>query len=184
MKSYCRFYQLQSLRTTLTNGLYHLSKIKGPHFKILFLVLPTNYSLQNILVRFKTNAMTNTLSGIHSTLSERAKTVHPKHYDDSLEKLITKLYQLKEKFESMYYGRAECKKYDKARAFTIELNATLYKANRIRLDTNSYLKKCPLPIKSKVKMYPKRYSRVLVSDSNQIKLKIKKLNKELNYLIH
>ncbi len=128
--------------------------------------------------------MTNTFSEMDSTLSDHDETVNPKHYDDSPEKLITKLYKLKEKFESLYYGKAECKKYDKARAFTIELNATLYEANQIQSGTDSYLKKRPLSNKSKAKIYLKRYAQVSDTASKQIKTKIKELDKELNNLIH
>lgn len=84
----------------------------------------------------------------------------------------------------MYYGKAECKKYDKARAFTIELNATLYEANQLQSGTDSNLKERLLSKKSKVKIYPKRYAKVSDFDTNRIKLKIKELNNELNILIH
>jgi len=128
--------------------------------------------------------MTKTFSAMDSTLSGNFKNTHPTHHDTSLEKSITKLYTLKEKFESMYYGQAECRKYDKARAFTIELNATLYEANQLQSGTDSNLKKRLLSDQSKVKIYPKSYDKVSDFDTNRIKLKIKELNKELNKLIH
>ena len=161
-----------------------MSKKKGTYSIILFLVLITNLLLLTILLKFKTDAMTNTFSEMDSTLSDHNKTVHPKYYDNSPEKLIAKLYKLKEKFQSMYYGKAECKKYDKARAFTIELNATLYEANQIQSRTGSYLKKRPLSNKSKAKIYLKGYAQISDTASKQIKVKIKELDKELNILIH
>lgn len=131
----------------------------------------------------KPGTITKTFLKMDSTLSEHEKTVHPPHYENSLEKLIAKLYELREKFESMYYGKAECKKYDKARAFTIELNATLYEVNKIQSTTDSSLKKGPVSNKGKAKIYLKRYAKVSTANSRRIKAKIKQLDEELNDLI-
>jgi len=119
-----------------------------------------------------------------STVSEHTKAVHNPHYENSLEKLISKLYELKEKFESKYYGKAECKEYEKARAFTIELNATLYEANKIQSTTDSLIKNGPVSNQGKAKIYLKRYAKVSGTSSKQINEKIKQLDKELNQLIY
>lgn len=115
-----------------------------------------------------------------STLAERDQIKHPQPLENSLEPLIAKLYGLKEKFEALYYGKAECKKYDKARNFTIQLNATLYRANQIQSASALF----QFSNKKKAEIYKRKHVEASATDSRQIKMKIKKLNKELDDLLN
>jgi len=100
-------------------------------------------------------------------------------YENYQEELISKLYALKKRFELMYYGKAECTKYDKARAFTIALNAALYQANRVKSGTATLgWKNYPSGDGNK-KIHFEEHSKA----SKQISSNISKLEKELDDLI-
>ena len=118
-----------------------------------------------------------------SALSQNNKIAPSQPKENSIEILIARLYRLKEKFESRYYGKKTIKKYDKARDFTIRLNATLYQANQLQAEEHLPKRNLPLSNKHKASIYLKKYAAVSDSDPEQLKAKIKELDQELRDLI-
>ncbi|MBT2162470.1 hypothetical protein [Zobellia barbeyronii] len=80
---------------------------------------------------------------------------------NSTDKLVEKLYLLKQKFQSSYYGNSDGRKYEKARNFNIRLSNILFEANQMA---------------TKLELIPSNSHLTINSE-------IQKLEKELNELI-
>ncbi|WP_276168005.1 hypothetical protein [Zobellia alginiliquefaciens] len=87
--------------------------------------------------------------------NQNPKLAHPS------QKLVEKLYQLKQRFQSSYYGNTDGRKYEKARNFNIRLSNILFEANQMA---------------KKLELVPQRGYLSINSE-------IQKLEKELNELI-
>lgn len=118
-----------------------------------------------------------------TTLSENEKAVQAPRHEKTYETIVAKLYSLKEKFETLYYGKTVQKKYEKARKFTIQLNATLYEVNKMRSEQDSTRSRGPLSNKGKAQIYMKKHANLSKSDSEKIREKIEQLNNDLNDII-
>ncbi|CAM4097162.1 hypothetical protein ACU8V7_07695 [Zobellia nedashkovskayae] len=90
-----------------------------------------------------------------SNFTQKSKTTN------TTDKLVEKLYLLKQKFQSSYYGNSDGRKYEKARNFNIRLSNILFEANQMA---------------AKLELVPNN-SHLSISSE------IQKLEKELNELI-
>ncbi|NNE77414.1 MAG: hypothetical protein HKN31_10120 [Pricia sp.] len=116
------------------------------------------------------------------TSTDPTETVQQNATKNSLEKLTNQLYDLKAKFETNYYGNTDCKKYDKARDFTIHINSALYEANK--MSTVNFSQQIHLQQeKNEFAKTKGNYTRNSTKNCARIKIRIRKLKRELKELI-
>ncbi len=96
-----------------------------------------------------------------SNSTQSSNKVQKPTFGQPTDKLLEKLYQLKHRFQTSYYGNSDGRKYEKARNFNIRLSNIMFEANQMA---------------EKLDLVPKRGYLTIHSE-------IQQLEKELNELI-
>ena len=76
-------------------------------------------------------------------------------FEHPTEKLITKLQQIKLRFQSNYYGNSDGRKYEKARNFNIRLSNIIFEVNTLTSKLNLAPKRGYLTIQSEIQQLEK-----------------------------
>ncbi|WP_289061563.1 hypothetical protein [uncultured Zobellia sp.] len=76
-------------------------------------------------------------------------------FEHPTEKLITKLQQIKLRFQSNYYGNSDGRKYEKARNFNIKLSNIIFEANTLASKLDLVPKRGYLSIQSEIQQLEK-----------------------------
>ncbi|WP_149274723.1 hypothetical protein [Pareuzebyella sediminis] len=118
-----------------------------------------------------------------ATLTNNTTISDLKQESNNLENIVVRLYSMKNRFESNYYGGQISKKYDRARSFTIRINIALYHAHQMKRKVDLFEHNFTQPKEQKVTMYFQKFNQNSDTNYSELEKELDSLGKELIELI-